>query len=73
MNLNIIYNEDCFNTFKRISDKSIDLVLTDPPYGITACKWDITPDLDKLWAELKRIGKDKCAYVFTACQPFATD
>ena len=73
MEINKIYNENCFNTFKRIPDKSIDLVLTDPPYGVTACQWDIVPDLDRLWIELKRIGKDNCAYVFTASQPFITD
>jgi len=38
MDTNIIYNEGCFETFKRIDDKSIDLVLTDPPYGIKADK-----------------------------------
>ena len=32
--LNRIYNEDCFETMKRIPDGFIDLVLTDPPYGI---------------------------------------
>jgi site-specific DNA-methyltransferase (adenine-specific) len=73
MELNKIYLEDCFETFKKIPDKSIDLILTDPPYGVTACKWDIVPDLDRLWIELKRIGKDNCAYVFTSSQPFTTD
>jgi len=29
-----IYCEDCLKTMKRMPDKSIDLVLTDPPYGI---------------------------------------
>ena len=29
-----IYCEDCLETMKRMADKSIDLVLTDPPYGI---------------------------------------
>jgi len=71
--LNKIYNEDCSETIKRMEDKSVDLVLTDMPYGITACKWDKVPDLEVLWKEFKRIGKDNCAYVFTASQPFTTD
>uniref|UniRef100_A0A6M3JEY4 Putative methyltransferase n=1 Tax=viral metagenome TaxID=1070528 RepID=A0A6M3JEY4_9ZZZZ len=73
MELNKIYNEDCFETFNHIPDKSVDLVLTDPPYGVTSCKWDIVPNLDRLWIELKRLGKNNCAYVFTASQPFTTD
>jgi site-specific DNA-methyltransferase (adenine-specific) len=32
--LNKIYNEDCLETMKRMPDKSVDLVLTDPPYGL---------------------------------------
>jgi site-specific DNA-methyltransferase (adenine-specific)/modification methylase len=31
MELNIVYNEDCLETMKRMADKSVDLVLTDPP------------------------------------------
>ena len=38
MELNIVYNEDCLETMKRMPDKSIDLVLTDPTYGINAHK-----------------------------------
>lgn len=32
METNIIYNEDCFVGLKKIPDKSIDLIITDPPY-----------------------------------------
>ena len=34
MEINKIYNEDCLVGLKRIPDKSIDLVLIDPPYEI---------------------------------------
>ena len=57
LSLNEIYTGDCLELMKRIDDDSVDLVLTDPPYGITDCKWDVVPDLEKLWIELKRIGK----------------
>ena len=30
--LNKIYNEDCYEAIKNIPDKSIDLIITDPPY-----------------------------------------
>lgn len=67
-----LYNEDCFETFKRIPDGSIDLVLVDPPYGTTACKWDSIIPLDRMWKEIKRVGKSNCAFVFTASQPFTS-
>ena len=67
-----LYNDDCLKVLPTITDKSIDLVLTDPPYGTTACKWDSIIPLDKLWIELKRIGKKNTAFVFTSSQPFTT-
>lgn len=41
-----------------IADKSVDLILTDPPYGTTACKWDSVIPFDKMWEQLNRIIKD---------------
>jgi DNA modification methylase len=35
-----LFNDDCLKVLPTIPDNSIDLVLTDPPYGTTACKWD---------------------------------
>lgn len=64
---------DCLEVMKTIPDNSIDLILTDPPYGTTACSWDIIPNLTLLWTEFKRVGKENCAYIFTAGQPFTTD
>ena len=31
--INKIYNDDCLNILKQLPDKSVDLLLTDPPYG----------------------------------------
>jgi len=67
-----LFNDDCLKVLPTIPDKSIDLILTDPPYGTTACKWDSIIPLDKMWFELKRIRKDNSAIVFTASQPFTT-
>lgn len=49
-----LYNEDCFEAFKKVPDKSVNLFLLDLPYGQTACKWDSIIDLDKMWKEIKR-------------------
>lgn len=63
---------DCLELMKEIPDKSVDLVLCDLPYGVTACKWDCIIPLDKLWEQYHRIIKDNGAMVFTAKQPFTT-
>ena len=53
-----LYNDDCLNAMKNIPDKSVDLVLCDPPYGTTAQTWDTVIPMDKLWKEYKRIITD---------------
>ena len=52
-----LYNDDCLNAMKNIPDASIDLILTDLPYGFTDCKWDIIIPFDKMWEEFKRVLK----------------
>ena len=57
---------------RNISDKSIDMILCDLPYGTTACKWDVLIDLDKLWSQYKRIIKDKGAIILFGQEPFSS-
>ena len=51
----------------------MDLILTDPPYGVTDLAWDKRPDLSILWSVFDRVLKPSGAAVMTATQPFATD
>jgi len=57
---------------KEIESGSIDMVMTDPPYGTTACKWDSIIPLEPMWEQLKRVTKKNGAIVMTASQPFTT-
>lgn len=68
-----IKNADCFDEFKNISKKSIDMVLVDLPYGQTDNKWDIVIDLNNMWIELKKICKDRCIYVFFTTTKYGND
>lgn len=63
---------DCLELMKNIPDGSIDMVLTDPPYGTTACKWDSIIDMSEMWVQLERIIKPSGAIVMTASQPFTS-
>ncbi|WP_107971357.1 DNA-methyltransferase [Neisseria elongata] len=64
---------DCLDLLPKLADNSIDLIVTDPPYGMTVNSWDKKPDLPRLWSELHRVGKENAAFVMFAAQPFATD
>jgi len=57
---------------KTIQDKSIDAIITDPPYGTTACKWDSVIDFDLMWKQLNRIIKDNGAIVLFGSEPFSS-
>jgi DNA modification methylase len=69
--INIMHG-DCLDLMKSIPDKSIDMVLTDPPYGTTQCKWDIIIPFDLMWNELKRITKDNGAICLFGSEPFSS-
>lgn len=61
---------DCLELMKDIPDKSIDVILCDLPYGTTYNDWDSVIDLDRIWAEYKRIIIDRGAIVLFAQSPF---
>ena len=53
-----LYNADCLEKMKEIPAKSIDMILCDPPYGLTRCKWDKKINLKQMWEQYERIIKD---------------
>ena len=69
--MNKIINDNCYNVLCEIEDKSIDLILTDPPYNISSCKWDVEIDIDLLFSHFKRIIKDNGTIVVFGNDPFS--
>lgn len=68
-----LYCGDCLKVMKGIHDKSVDMILCDLPYEVSAEKWDKKIDLNLLWNEYKRIIKDSGVIVLTATNPFASE
>ena len=67
-----LYLGDCLEVMKDIPDGSVDMVLADPPYGTTQCKWDSVIPFEPMWAQLRRVTKKNGAIVMTASQPFTS-
>jgi DNA modification methylase len=67
-----LHNGDCLELMKDIPDGSVDLVLTDPPYGTTACKWDSVIPFEPMWEQLHRIIKPKGAICLFGSEPFSS-
>ena len=68
----MLYCGDCLEILPKIEDKSINLILTDLPYGTTACKWDTVIPLDKLWVEYERIITDNGILCLFGQEPFSS-
>mgnify|MGYP003655599021 CR=1 FL=1 len=63
---------DCLEVMKSIPSGSIDAIITDPPYGTTACKWDSVIPFDLMWKQLNRIIKPNGAIVLFGSEPFSS-
>lgn len=48
---------DCLEVLPGVPDRSVDMILSDLPYGTTGIVWDIAIDLERLWREYERIIK----------------
>lgn len=67
-----IYNEDCLEGMKKIPSGSIDMILTDLPYGTTACAWDEVIPFEPMWEQYLRVIKENGAIVLFGSEPFST-
>lgn len=63
---------DCLELMKQIFEKSIDLVITDLPYGTTRCSWDSVLPFESVWGGLNRIVKENTAILLFGQEPFST-
>lgn len=67
-----LYHGDCLDIMPNLPDNSVDLILADLPYEITAASFDVLIPFEPLWEQYNRIAKTNAAMVFTASQPFTT-
>ena len=63
---------DCLEVMKSIESGSVDAIICDPPYQITACKWDKLIPFDLMWEQLNRIIKPNGAIVLFGSEPFSS-
>jgi len=63
---------DCLDLLPSVPDGSVNLIISDLPYGVTSNKWDSVIPMDRLWAEYDRVCQPNAAIVLTASQPFTS-
>lgn len=67
-----LWQGDCLELMKNISNKSLDMILCDLPYGTTQCKWDTVIPFAPLWEQYTRIIKENGAILLFSSQPFTS-
>ena len=63
---------DCLEVLPTLAAGSIDAVITDPPYGTTACAWDSVIPFAPMWAGIEHVIKPRAAVVLFGSQPFTS-
>jgi len=69
-----IIQGDCLEEMDKLIEQQVivDAVITDPPYGTTACKWDSVIPLEPMWERLHKIIKPNGAIVLFGSEPFSS-
>lgn len=69
-----LYQGDCLEVMDKLIEDGVkvDAIITDPPYGTTACKWDSVIPLDEMWERLNKLIKNNGAICLFCTQPFTT-
>ena len=65
-----LYNGDCLAVMDKLIEQGVkvDAIITDPPYGTTACKWDIVIPFDEMWNRLNKLIKPTGAIALFALE-----
>lgn len=68
----VLHRGNCVEIVPTFDPQSVDAIITDLPYGTTACKWDTIIPFDVLWRIVKHVLKPKGAFITTTSQPFTS-
>ena len=69
-----LINNDCLKAMDKLIEDGIivDAIITDPPYGTTACKWDSIIPFEEMWLRLNKLIKPSGAIVLFGSEPFSS-
>ena len=69
-----LYQGDCLEVMDGLISLGVkfDAIITDPPYGTTACKWDSVIPFDKMWERINKLIKPTGAIVLFGSEPFSS-
>ncbi len=65
---------DCLEEMDKLisSGTKVDMILTDPPYGTTKCRWDIVIPFEPMWERINKLIKPNGCVALFGCEPFSS-
>lgn len=66
-----LYLGDCLEVIPSLD--IVNCVITDPPYGITSCKWDSVIPFDIMWSSLNKITTPSTPIILFGSEPFSSN
>lgn len=72
--MNKLINGDCLEVMDKLINDGVkvDAIITDPPYGTTACNWDSVIPFDEMWNRINQLINDNGAIVLFGSEPFSS-
>ena len=69
-----LYHGDCLEVMDKLIEQGIivDMILCDPPYGTTRCKWDNVIPFTEMWKRINKLVKPNGAVVLFGSEPFSS-
>ena len=69
-----LHHGDCLEVMDALIEQgvTVDAIITDPPYGTTACKWDSVIPFEAMWERLNKLIKPNGAIVLFGSEPFSS-
>ena len=69
-----LYQGDCLEVMDELISLGVkfDAIITDPPYGTTACKWDNIIPFEDMWGRINKLIKPNGAVVLFGNEPFTS-
>jgi len=68
-----LYHGDCLEVLPTFPPASVEAIITDLPYGTTACEWDSIIPLAPMWEQVKRVLKPAGTFITMTGQPFTSN
>ena len=70
-----LYYGDCLEIMDKLIEQGVkvDAIITDPPYGTTACKWDSIIPFDEMWKKINKLVDKNTPVCFFGSMPFTAN